>query len=114
MVSKRKISSLIALIVGVLLAVQAQIQQTPNPNEQDPEALNNGPQKQYPVFSLEAQKTAMARIEEMRRKKRVVGLRNNILPAEWIQFSYHGLLLDSNFDVIEMTPQTISKIQESI
>ena len=112
MVTKRKLSCLIVLIVGVLLVVQAQIQQTPN--EQDAEALNNGPQKEYPVFSLEAQKRAMARIEEMRRKKRVAGLRNNTLPADWIQYSYHGLLLDSNLDVIEMTPETVSKIQESI
>jgi len=114
MVTKTKISCLIALTVGVLLVVQAQIQQTPKPNEQDPEALNSARQKEYPVFSLEAQKAAMARIEEMRRKQRVAGLRNSISPADWIQFSYHGLLLDSNLDVIETTPETISKIQASI
>ena len=114
MVTKRKISCLVLLIVGGLLVVQAQIQQPPKPDEQDPESLNAGPQKQYPAFPLEAQKAAMARIEELRRKKRVEGLRNRIIPADWIQFSYHGLLLDSNLDVIEMTPDTVAKIQGSI
>jgi hypothetical protein len=113
MANKRKMSCLVVLIAGVLLAVQAQIQ-TPTSNEQDVEALNAGRQKQYPDFPLDAQKAAMARIEEMRRTKRVENLRNKILPADWIQISYHGLLLDANLDVIEMTPETIGKIQESI
>ena len=106
MISKRHIAVLVVWIVGVLLAANAQIQQTPKQGEQDAAALNDAPQKQYPVMSLEAQKAAMARINELCQKKRIAGLREKTPPADWIQFSYHGLLLDANLDVIKMTPET--------
>jgi hypothetical protein len=114
MIAKRQVAGLVISIIGVLLAAQAQRQQTPQANEQDPGALNDARQKQYPVISLETQKAAMLRLEELRQKKRVEGLRDKTAPADWIQFSYHGLLLDANLDVIKTTPDTVSKIQESI
>lgn len=87
------------------------------PEHQNPttdEALNAGPQEQYPEFTLEAQKAAMQRIEEVRRKSRVDGLRAKTPPADWIEIAYHGLVLDANLDVIEMDSETVSKMQQSL
>lgn len=89
----------------------------PNPEYISPaaeEALNAGPQEHYPDFTLEAQREAMQRIEEMRQKARVEGLRDKIPPADWIEIAYHGLVLDANLDVIEMDVNTISRMQESL
>lgn len=99
---------------SLLLAVNALQQEPPRPPPADDESLNNAPQKQYPLISLEAQKEAMRRVEEVRRKKRDPKLREKTPPADWIQLAYHGLLLDANLDVIEPTPDTVSKIQDSI
>jgi hypothetical protein len=69
---------------------------------------------QYPEFTLEAQEAARQRIEAMRKAERVEGLRDKIPPADWIETAYHGLVLDANYDVIEMNLDTVSKIQESL
>lgn len=76
--------------------------------------LNAGPQKEYPEFTLDAQKEAMRTVEEMRRKTRVEGLREKIPPADWIEIAYHGLVVDANFEPIKMDFNTVSKIQESM
>ncbi|HVG06490.1 MAG TPA: hypothetical protein VNM67_02220 [Thermoanaerobaculia bacterium] len=86
----------------------------PVPSAADVDALNSGPQKQYPELTLDAQKVAMQRIEDMRRRVRVERVREKIPPADWIAMAYHGLVLDANFDVIPMDPETVSKIQESM
>ncbi|MFL6202445.1 MAG: hypothetical protein ACJ76J_25025 [Thermoanaerobaculia bacterium] len=85
---------------------------TPEDKGQVP--LAAGPEKQYPEFTLDAQKAAMQRIEDMRQRGRVERLREKIPPADWIAMAYHGLVLDANFDVIPMDPETVSKIQESM
>lgn len=85
-----------------------------NTNIDEANLLNSKPQKEYPEFTLEAQKAAMQREEEMRRATRVEGLRDKIPPADWIEIAYHGLLIDANFDVIEMNEDTIAKMQESM
>jgi hypothetical protein len=77
-------------------------------------ALNSAPQNEYPEFTLEKQREAMQRLEELRRRARVEGLREKTPPADWIQLAYHGLVLDANYDVIELNPETVSKIQESM
>jgi hypothetical protein len=76
--------------------------------------LNSTPQTEYPEFTLEAQREVMRRLEESRRKARVEGLREKTEPADWIQYAYHGLVLDANYDVIELTPETVTQIQESM
>ena len=80
----------------------------------DEAKLNSGPQKEYPKLTMEAQTKIMAQIEEERRKKRVEGLRDKTPPADWIALAYHGLILDANFDPIELNPDTVAKIQESM
>jgi hypothetical protein len=106
-------------IISVLVAaalLTACRPQTENANtaKDDVNVLNSKPQKEYPEFTLEAQKAAMQRDEEARRATRVEGLRDKIPPADWIEIAYHGLLIDANFDVIEMNEETITKMQESM
>ena len=114
MTTKIKAWVVTVLTAGLLLVANARQNEPPKPPAADDESLNDAPQKQYPLISLETQEAMMRRVEEMRRKKRDPKLREKTPPADWIQFAYHGLLLDANLDVIELTPDTISKIQESI
>ncbi|HEY0170867.1 MAG TPA: hypothetical protein VGB98_07580 [Pyrinomonadaceae bacterium] len=111
-----KIKGLTVLVFTavVFLIAHAQQPQGPPQRRAGGDKLNDAPQEDYPLMSLEEQKAAMRRIEEMRRKRRNNKLREKTPPAEWIQMPYHGLLLDANLDVIERTPENISKIQESI
>lgn len=110
----KKIAWIISVLAAVaLLAACKPTAQNTNAPKDDTDVLNSKPQKEYPEFTLEAQKTAMQREEEFRRKKRVEGLRDKTPPADWIAISYHGLLVDANYDVIEMNEETISKMQES-
>jgi hypothetical protein len=112
-----KIKGLTVLVFTAVVFLIAQAQQPPQgPPERRPggDQLNDAPQEEYPLMSLEEQKAALGRIEEMRRKRRVNKLREKTPPSEWIHMPYHGLLLDANLDIIERTPENISKIQESI
>jgi hypothetical protein len=88
-------------------------------NEKQPptvdfDALNSARQKVYPDFPIPAQLEAMATIEKERASKRIDALREKTPPADWIALAYHGLVLDANLDVIEMTPDNVTKIQQSI
>ncbi|MDQ2976016.1 MAG: hypothetical protein M3R69_11485 [Acidobacteriota bacterium] len=103
------------LVAAVLLtACNRTPPQNPNPPGDDIGVLNSKPQKEYPEFTLEAQKAAMQREDDFRRQTRVEGLRDKVPPADWIEIAYHGLLIDANYDVIEMNDDTISKMQESM
>jgi hypothetical protein len=75
---------------------------------------NAQPQDEYPVLSIEQQRTMMARIEKLRSVRRVKDLRGKTPPADWIAIAYHGLVLDANHDIIPMDPATIAAIQESM
>jgi hypothetical protein len=109
------------LTVAIVLVVAQKQGNPPSPKTQqqgmtasEAAKLNSGPQKEYPEFTLDAQKQAMQMVEEMRRKTRVEGLREKIPPADWIEIAYHGLVVDANFDPIEMDFNTVSKMQESM
>lgn len=106
----------LAVLVGIGLAQQKgekdpklQVPQ-PSANNQPDEAavLNSKPQKQYPEFTLDAQKAAMRNVEQMRKKSRIEGLRNKIPLAGWIEMAYHGLVIDKNLDTIAMDHRTDS------
>ena len=113
----------LAVIVGLGLGQQKgekdSKRQTPQPSpeSQKPDEsalLNAKPQKVYPEFTLDAQKVAMQKVAEMRKKSRVQGLRDKIPPADWIDMAYHGLVIDANLDPITMDLATVSKMQESM
>lgn len=113
---------LLAVAIGLAVAQkqgEKQPQPSPKPQQKSLTAdeaaqLNAKPQKEYPEFTLEAQKVAMQRVEEMRKKTRVEGLREKIPPADWIEIAYHGLVVDANLDPIVMDFDTVSKMQESM
>ena len=115
----------VILVLAAALSMGACAQRVDNANaaggaapstasEDEVVKLNSGPQKEYPELTVEAQKEAMRLLEEDRRRTRVEGLREKTPPADWIAMPYHGLVLDANFDVIEMTPETVAKMQESM
>jgi|GEM_PF-4659627 len=111
------ISLFLAVFLGLAIAQQkkdAAPQPTPPQKADDAVTLNSKPQKEYPVFTLEAQKSARQQIEQERKKARVDGLRNKIPPADWIEFAYHGLVVDKNLDSITLDLATIAKMQESM
>ena len=102
-------------VVGtVFLSTCSQQSQNASPTADKVTALNSSPQKEYPEFTLDAQSAAMQSLEDMRKKARVEGLREKTPPADWIAIAYHGLIVDANFDPIEMDFDTISKMQESL
>ena len=106
---------LLLLLFAAVALLSACGRQTANDlATQEVNRLNSGPQPQYPELTLDQQKAAMRVIEEARRRQRVERLRETTPPADWIQFSYHGLLVDANYDIIEPTPENVARIQESM
>jgi hypothetical protein len=76
--------------------------------------LNSEPQDEYPELALDAQAALMAGIESEREAARNPDLRDQLPPADWIEFAYHGLVVDANFDAVELDAATVDEIQASI
>lgn len=105
---------LLICLAAVALVSACSRQTTQDVETQEINKLNSAPQQHYPAFTLDQQRAAMKLLEESRRQRRVEGLREKSPPADWIQFAYHGLLVDANYDVIELNPENVAKIQESM
>lgn len=111
---KRKLIVAVFIVAAVWIVACNRREENRKLSAEEVKKLNSAPQKKYPKFTLEAQKAAMQRIAEMRRKERVEGLRDKTRPADWIEIAYHGQVLDANFEEIKLDPETVAGIQESM
>lgn len=65
-------------------------------------------------FTLDAQRTAVATRDAVRKQAYVPNLRAQIAAADWIAYDYHGDIVDANFDPVVLDAQTIDTIQVSM